>query len=184
MNANTTWNLDPSHSSIGFSVRHMVFAKVRGRFAAWTGAMEAGLEGDWSTAKVTVRIDATSIDTGVADRDAHLRSDDFFGAEEFPALTFESTRVEHDGGDHYRVIGNLTIRDITREVVLQAELGGLGKDPWGNQRVAFTAKASIDRYDFGLQWNQALEAGGLLVGRNIDIDLDVQAVRGSNAEAA
>lgn len=184
MNANTTWNLDPSHSSIGFSVKHMVFAKVRGRFAAWTGAMVAGADGDWSAAKVNVRIDATSIDTGVADRDAHLRSDDFFGAEEFPALTFESTRVEHDGGDHYRVIGNLTIRDITREVVLHAELGGLGKDPWGNQRVAFTAKASIDRYDFGLEWNQALEAGGLLVGRNIDIDLDVQAVRASNAEAA
>jgi polyisoprenoid-binding protein YceI len=181
---NATWTFDPTHSSIAFAVKHMVFAKVRGRFSAWSGELTTGLDGDWASGKVRVAIDAASIDTNVADRDTHLRSADFFDAEAFPQLAFESTRVEPDGGDRYRVFGNLTIRDITREVVLHAELGGTGKDPWGNDRVAFTAKGSIDRHDFGLAWNQVLETGGLLVGRNIDIDLDVQAVLARNAEAA
>lgn len=170
----TTWNLDTAHSGIHFSVRHMVFAKVRGRFATWSGAIEAGE--DLTRAKVTAEIDAASIDTGESDRDKHLRSADFFDVEHYPKLTFTSTRVERDGDD-YTLVGDLTIRDVTKEVKLAVESGGQAKDPWGNQRMAFTAKTSIDRKDFGLKWNQVLEAGGVLVGEKIDIELEVQAVQ-------
>lgn len=179
-----TWNLDPTHSTIGFSVKHMVFAKVRGRFGAFAGALSVPEGADWAAGAVRVEIDAASIDTGVADRDTHLRSGDFFDAQAFPTLRFASTKVVHEGGDRYRVHGELTIRDVTRPIVLKAELGGTGKDPWGNDRVAFTAKTSIDRYDYGLKWNQALETGGLLVGRTIDIELEVQAVRAAATAAA
>jgi polyisoprenoid-binding protein YceI len=179
----TTWNLDPTHSTIGFTVRHMVFAKVRGRFASYAGTVLAPA-GDWTQGQVDVRIEAASIDTGVADRDAHLRSADFFDVDAFEALTFRSDRVEAVGDDRFRLHGQLTIRDVTRPVVLEATLGGTGKDPWGNDRVAFTAKTRIDRFDYGLKWNQALEAGGVLVGRNVDIELDVQAVRAAAADAA
>jgi polyisoprenoid-binding protein YceI len=178
-----TWNIDTTHSGIGFSVRHMVFAKVRGRFASWTGSVQLDPT-DLSSASVEAEIEAASIDTGVEDRDNHLRSADFFNAEQFPTVSFKSTGVEHAGGDRYRITGDLTIRDVTREVVLDAEYGGQGKDPWGNQRVAVTAQTSIDRSDFGLTWNQVLEAGGVLVGERIDIELDVQAVRAAEESTA
>lgn len=177
MQANT-WNIDPAHSGINFSVRHMVFAKVRGRFGAWNGKVELDPE-DPTRGKVEVEIDATSIDTGVADRDNHLRSADFLDVENFPKLQFESTKVEKADGDRYRVHGNLTIRDVTREVVLDAEYGGQAKDPWGNQRVAFTATTSLDRSAFGLEWNQVLETGGVLVGDRVTIEIEVQAVKAS-----
>jgi polyisoprenoid-binding protein YceI len=181
--APTNWTIDTSHSSVGFSVRHMMFAKVRGRFAKWNGSIT--LDGDdFTQASVKVSIDATSIDTGVVDRDNHLRSPDFFAAEEFPALTFESTRIETAGGDRYRVHGNLTIRGITREVELDVEHGGRAKDPWGNQRVAFTATTSVNRTDFGLKWNQLVEAGGVLVGERVDIEIEVQAVEAAATVAA
>lgn len=176
------WNIDTSHSGIHFSVRHMMFAKVRGRFASWRGSLQfpPGAPGELSA---EVEIDAASIDTGVADRDNHLRSGDFFNAEAFPKLRFKSTRVESAGGERYRLHGELTIRDITKEVVLDVEYGGQGKDPWGNQRVAFTARTSLDRRDYGLTWNQALEAGGVLVGERIDIDLELQAVEATEGQA-
>lgn len=177
-----SWKIDLSHSSITFSVRHMVFAKVRGRFGAWSG--EIDLAEDLTASKVAVEIDAASIDTGVADRDNHLRSADFFEVERFPKLSFRSTRVERAQGDRYRVHGELTIRDVTREVVLEAEYGGQAKDPWGNQRVGFTAKTAVERGDFGLKWNQVLEAGGVLVGERIDIELELQAVGQSATKAA
>lgn len=178
----SSWKIDLTHSSITFSVRHMVFAKVRGRFGAWSGEVDLGE--DLTASKVAVEIDAASIDTGVTDRDNHLRSADFFEVERFPKLTFRSTRVERGGGDRYRVYGELTIRDVTREVVLEAEYGGQAKDPWGNQRVGFTAKAAVERGDFGLKWNQVLEAGGVLVGERIDIELELQAVSASATKAA
>ncbi len=168
------WNIDTTHSSIGFAVKHMVFSKVRGRFADWTGKIELDPV-DPTSGRVSVRIDTASIDTGVADRDNHLRSGDFFDAEQFPAITFESTSVVKDGGK-LRVTGDLTIRDVTKPVVLEVESNGRAKDPWGNDRVAFEAKTSIDRRDFGLTWNQVLEAGGVLVGERIDIAIEVQAV--------
>jgi polyisoprenoid-binding protein YceI len=177
------WNLDTAHSGINFSVRHMVFAKVRGRFGAWSGKVDLDPQ-DLTRSSVQVEIDSASIDTGVADRDNHLRSPDFLEVERFPKLRFKSTRVEKAGGDRYRIHGTLTIRDVTREVVLDAEYGGQAKDPWGNQRVAFTATTSLDRGDFGLKWNQVLEAGGVLVGERIDVEIEVQAVKAAASHAA
>lgn len=177
------WNIDTAHSGIHFSVRHMVFAKVRGRFAAWRGTVELDPH-DLLRSKVTVEIDAASIDTGVTDRDNHLRSADFLDVERFPKLRFESTRLEKTSGGRYQVHGNLTLRDVTREVVLDVEYGGQAKDPWGNQRALFTAVTSVDRGDFGLKWNQVLEAGGVLVSDRIDIELEIQAVAAASSEAA
>ena len=178
-----TYNLDTTHSAIGFSVRHLLFAKVRGRFAQWSGTLELN-EADLTHSRVQVSIDATSIDTGTADRDQHLKSPDFFDVAQFPTLSFKSSRIEALDGDRYRVHGDLTIRDTTREVVLESEFSGKAKDPWGNERVAFTAKASIDRRDFGLKWNQALETGGVVVGERVEIELEVQAVKAAATQAA
>src|SRR5688500_1835975 len=142
-----TWNIDAAHSAISFSIRHMVFARVRGRFTRVTGAIQLD-DLELGRSSVEVTIDAASIDTGTAQRDDHLRSADFFDAGTFPELTFRSRGVEDLGGGRLLVRGDLTIRDVTREVVLEAETGGRGTDPWGNQRIAFTAKTSIDRTDF------------------------------------
>src|SRR5688572_803513 len=172
----TKWNIDSAHSGINFSIRHMVVAKVRGRFGAFSGNLDLD-DADLTRSSLAVTIDASSIDTGVGQRDDHLRSADFFGVEQFPELRFRSKRIEQLGKDEYRVIGDLTIRDVTREVALDVEYGGEGKDPWGNERVAFSAKTAIDRKDFGLRWNQVLEAGGVLVGDKVSIELDVQAVK-------
>src|SRR5262245_43067206 len=172
----TTWNIDTAHTGINFSVRHMVLSKVRGRFAKYSGAIQID-DVDMTRSVVDVTIDAASIDTGVADRDTHLRSADFFDVERFPELRFRSKRIERLDDAGYRVLGDLTIRDVTREVSLDVEYGGRARDPWGNERVGFAAKVSLDRKDFGLTWNQVLEAGGILVGDRIDIDLEVQAVR-------
>jgi polyisoprenoid-binding protein YceI len=179
----TTWNIDATHSTIGFAIRHMVFSKVRGRFLHYTGAIRLD-DGDPARSWVEVAIDAASIDTGTAQRDNHLRSADFFDVEKFPELRFRSTRVEDIGGGRLRVIGELTIRDATREVALDAESAGRGMDPWGNERIGFVAKTSIDRKDFGLAWNQLLEAGGVLVGDRVDLELDVQAVNTAARDAA
>jgi len=178
-----TWNIDGAHSGINFSVRHMVVSKVRGRFAKYTGTLRVD-DTDLTRSTIEVKIDAASIDTGVADRDTHLRSPEFFDAEKFPELTFRSKHIERVDDDHLRIVGELTIRDVKHVVALDAEYGGRGKDPWGNERMGFVAKTSIDRKDFGLTWNQVLEAGGVLVGDRIDIELDVQAVRASAEKAA
>ena len=179
----TKWNLDGTHSSINFAVRHMVVSKVRGRFAGFVGTINLD-DADLTQSTVDVTIDASSIDTGTAQRDEHLRSADFFDVAQFPTLRFRSKRIEKVGKVQFRVIGDLTIRDVTREVPLDVEYGGRGKDPWGNERAGFAAKAAIDRKDFGLQWNQALETGGLLVGDKVEIDLDIQAVKAAAVEAA
>ncbi|KFA92400.1 YceI family protein [Archangium violaceum] len=181
--ANATWNIDTTHSGIHFSVRHMVISKVRGSFRKFSGSVSLD-EQDPTASSVSVRIDTASIDTGVQQRDDHLRSPDFFDAEKFPVISFESTKVEKSPDSGLRVTGKLTIRDITREVVLEAEQLGVGKDPWGNIKAAFEAKTSIDRRDFGLKWNQALETGGVLVGEKIEIALEIQAVKAQIAEKA
>lgn len=178
-----TWNIDLGHSSVNFSVRHMLLAKVRGRFTDWQGQLTFDPEQPEATT-VEVRIQAASIDTGVADRDKHLRSADFFDVENHPELHFVSRRVERQGEDQARLIGELTIHGVTREVALDVEYRGAQKDPWGNNRAGFSAKASLDRKDFGLTWNQVLEAGGVLVGERVDIELDVSAVEQSAAVAA
>ena len=176
------WEIDSSHSSVHFSVRHLVIAKVRGTFTRWSGTVQA--PDDFSKATVAVTIDASSIDTGVAQRDAHLRSADFFDVEQFPELRFVSTRVQSRRDGEIDVVGDLTIRGITREVVLRVEPHGQAKDPWGNVRVAFTAKTSIDRKDFGLTWNQVLEAGGVMVGDRVEIEAEIEAVKQVEAQVA
>ena len=178
-----TWNIDPAHSGIHFSIRHMVVSKVRGRFTAYAGSVALD-EADVTRSVVEATVDASSIDTGTPQRDQHLRSADFFDVEKFPQLRFRSTRIEKVDDGRYRVTGELTIRDVTREVSLDVEYGGRAKDPWGNERVAFGAKTSVDRKDFGLAWNQVLEAGGVLVGDRVDIELEVQAVRAAAVKAA
>ena len=171
-----TWEIDSSHSGIHFSVRHMVIAKVRGQFARWSGSVTSE-DGDLARANVNVVIDATSIDTGVADRDTHLRSPDFFDVARYPELNFKSKRVEKNGDSNLRVFGDLTIRGVTREVALDVEYAGTTKDPWGNERAGFTAKTEVDRKDFGLVWNQLLEAGGVMVGDRVTIEIEVEAVK-------
>jgi polyisoprenoid-binding protein YceI len=171
----TTYSIDNAHSDVSFSVRHMMFAKVRGHFTKWSASLAFDPAKPASSA-VEVSIDAASIDTREPQRDGHLRSPDFLDAENFPKITFKSRKVESAGTGHYNVTGDLAIRGVTREVVLHVEEGGRGKDPWGNERVAFLAKTTINRADFGLKWNQALEAGGVLVGEKVEVEIDVQAV--------
>jgi len=182
MTANT-WNIDVAHTGIGFSIRHMVVSKVRGRFGRYSGSVKLDEE-DLSRSEVAIDIEAASLDTGVADRDTHLRSADFFDVERFPTLSFRSKRIEPRAGDRYRVIGDLTIRDVTREVELDVEYGGQAKDPWGNQRAGFLASTSLDRKDFGLRWNQVLEAGGVLVGERVDVEIELQLVKAVAERAA
>jgi polyisoprenoid-binding protein YceI len=179
----STWNLDTAHSTVNFSVRHMVVSKVRGRFAKYTGSIRID-DADMTRSTVNVTIDAASIDTGVADRDTHLRSADFLEVEKFPELRFSSKRIAQAGEGRYSVVGDLTVRGVTREIELDVAYGGRAKDPWGNERVGFAAKASLDRKDFGLTWNQLLEAGGILVGDRVDIELEIQGVRAAAQSAA
>ena len=171
----TTYTIDYQHSDVGFSVRHMVFAKVRGHFTKWSAdlAFDAA---DPAKSSVNVTIEAASIDTREPQRDAHLRSPDFLEAEKYPKITYKSSKIEKAGDKKYVVTGDLTIRGVTKPVKLDVEELGGGKDPWGNQRVAFAAKARVDRGDFGLKWNQALETGGVLVGEHIDIEIDIEAI--------
>jgi len=168
------WTFDNQHSSVGFVVRHMMFAKVRGTFSDWDAAMAWDPEHPEDTT-VTATIRTASVSTGVDDRDAHLRSDDFFACEEYPEMTFESTSVTADGGD-IEMTGDLTIRDVTQPVTLDVSYNGSGTDPWGNERAGFTATGTINRKDFGLKWNQALESGGVLVGDTVTIDIEVEAL--------
>ena len=180
---NERWEIDGSHSGIHFSVRHLVIAKVRGQFSRWSGSLLVP-DDDFSRASVNVVIDASSIDTGVADRDAHLKSPDFFDVEHFPELTFKSRRIELATNVRLRVTGELTIKGVTRVVTLDVEDAGRAKDPWGNERAAFSGKTSLDRKDFGLTWNQVLETGGVMVGDRIDIEIEVEAVRQAASQAA
>lgn len=173
-----TWTIDADHTLVEFSARHMMITKVKGRFADVEGTVEIDPDAPGNS-RVEVAIDAASIDTRQSDRDDHLRSGDFLDVESHPTIRFESTGVEGDptsAGDAFRVIGDLTIRGETREVVLDATFEGHGSDPWGNERAGFSAKTSIDRRDFGLTWNQALETGGVLVGHEIEISLEVELV--------
>ncbi len=175
----TTWTLDPSHSLVEFSAKHMMITTVKGRFAELNGAIEVD-EVNPDRSSVEVEIDAGSITTGAEQRDAHLRSDDFLDVQQNPRITFRSKRVEGayaEPGDEFKVVGDLTIRGATREVVLDVTFEGKGKDPWGGERASFSAEGKLDRRDFGLTWNQGLEAGGILVGNQIKLSFEVQAVK-------
>ena len=169
------WDIDVAHSAVHFHVRRMVISKVHGRFARWAGAIQLDTQ-ELTRSSVEVTIDAGSIDTQVADRDAHLRSADFLDVAKFPQLTFRSRKIEK-AGPGYRVTGDLELHGVKREVVLDAEFAGTGRDPWGNERAGFSAKASLDRRDYGLVWNAALEAGGVLVGEKVEITVELEAVK-------
>lgn len=170
----SVYSIDATHSGVEFVVRHLMITKVRGRFGAVSGTVELAPGSDVPAA-VEATIDASSIDTREAQRDAHLRSPDFFEAEKFPTLTYKSTRIEGGAGG-FRVYGDLTIHGVTREVVLEGEFEGRGPDPWGGQRISYSAQTKISRKDFGLTWNQALETGGLAVSDEVKIELNIQAV--------
>lgn len=170
-----TWQIDKAHSDILFTVRHMVITKVRGRFLRWDGTVTLD-EQDWSKSHIEVSIDAASISTNDEKRDGHLKSADFLDAQRFPKLTFKSTKVVPAGSDKLNVTGDLTIRDVTKPVTIAVEHLGKAKDPWGNTKLAFNGKVVIQREEFGAKWNQALETGGFLVGKEVEIDLELQAV--------
>ena len=169
-----TYNLDGSHSHVGFTVKHLMVAKVRGSFNTATATITIADEPTASA--VEVSIDASSIDTRDEGRDGHLRSGDFLDVEQFPALTFTSTSVSPKG-DRWEVTGDLTIKDVTKSTVLTVEFEGGSVDPWGNARIGFSATGEINREEFGLTWNQALETGGFVVGKNIKLEIEAEGVK-------
>lgn len=174
--ATSTWTVDKTHSNVDFQVKHLMISTVRGHFRDFEATLVLD-EQNPVNSRVTAAVDVASIDTNQPDRDAHLRSDDFFNAEAFPKLTFESRNVETSDGRAFRVTGDLTIRDVTREVTLDGELEGRIQDPWGNERVAFSAKTEISRKDFNVRWNQVLETGGVAVSDAVKIRLYIEAVK-------
>lgn len=176
------WEIDPVHSEIAFSVRHLMVATVRGRFNQFRGSIEFD-PAHPENARVEVTIDAASIDTRNEQRDNHLRSADFLDVERYPTITFVSKRVEPLGDNRYRIVGDLTIRGVTREVAVEGEFLGVSKDPWGGERAGFSGRAKVNRHDFGASWNVALETGGFLVGDTLDVTIDIEAVR-TNQNAA
>jgi polyisoprenoid-binding protein YceI len=171
-----SWRIDPAHSHIQFAVRHMMISTVRGEFERFGGTISFDPENP-EQSEVSVRIDAASINTRQPDRDAHLRSADFFNAEEYPVILFESKRIETAGTNSGRVIGDMTIRGVTREVVLDVEYAGMARSPWGATSAGFSATTTLDRKDWGLTWNQALETGGVLVGDRIRVSIEVEIIR-------
>lgn len=169
------WVVDPTHTNVEFVVRHMMISSVRGRFSEVEGVIE-GDPSDLTSARFEATINAKSIDTRQDDRDQHLRSADFFDVENYPTITFKSTSVEKTGDDEYKIAGDLTIRGTTRPVTLDATFEGRGKDPWGGERIGLSARGKINRKDFGLTWNAALETGGVLVSDEVRLEINVEAV--------
>jgi polyisoprenoid-binding protein YceI len=172
----TTWKIDPSHTVVEFAVRHLMISTVKGRLTGVQGSLRTD-ESDRSKSELEVTIDAASIDTREAQRDAHLRSPDFLDVERFPALTFNSRRVIGGGGSEFKLAGDLTIHGVTREVILDVTEEGRVTDPWGGQRVGYRATTNIKRSDFGLTWNVALETGGFVVGDDVKIVIELELVK-------
>jgi len=174
--ADTRWNVDHTHTVVEFAVRHMMISTVKGVFKKFHGTIY-GDPSDPASLRLEGEVDAASVDTGVEDRDNHLRSPDFFDVENHPTITYRSRQVRPLGDGEVEIIGDLTIRGITREVPLKARIEGPGKDPWGNQRIAIEATARINREDFDLKWNAVLETGGVLVSKDVTINLHAEAVQ-------
>jgi polyisoprenoid-binding protein YceI len=175
--AKAKWVLDPSHSELGFSVRHMMIANVKGRFSSPEGYILAEDLNDLTTADIEVSVDAANIDTRDAQRDGHLKSADFFDVENFPKLTFKSYRIDRKGENEYELVGDLTIHGVTKSTVWALTYEGSGKDPWGNEKAGFSAETKINRKDFGLVWNVALETGGILVGDEVKISVQAETAK-------
>jgi len=171
-----TWAIDTAHAEIGFAVKHLMISTVRGRFGAVTGTVTVD-EANPSNSAVDVTIGVASIDTRQEMRDNHLRSPDFFDAANYPTMHFVSKRVEGDVRGKFRVVGDLTIRDVTREIIVHATNEGSTKDPWGNDRIGISATGTLNRGDFNLTWNQALETGGVVVGEEVKLSIDVELIR-------
>ncbi|MGW1883133.1 YceI family protein [Streptomyces sp. NPDC001970] len=170
------YTIDPAHSSIGFTVRHAMVTNVRGSFSDHEGSLRLdGSNPAASNAVIDVKL--ASIDTGIADRDGHLRSADFFDVEQFPVMSFRSTRAEQLGGDKYRISGDLTIKDVTRPLSIDLEFNGTATDPYGNERVGFEGAAEILRSEWGLTWNAALETGGVMVSDKVKLTFDISAIK-------
>ncbi|GHO94170.1 polyisoprenoid-binding protein [Reticulibacter mediterranei] len=169
------WEIDAAHSQATFAVKHMMISTVKGHFNVLSGSLHID-EQNPANSWVEAQVEAASIDTRDATRDGHLRSPDFFDAEKYPAITFKSTKVEHVEGDEYKVTGDLTIRNVTKPVVLKAEYTGQSKDPWGNTRAGLTATGKIDRTEFGMTFNTALETGGVMVSNDVKVEIDLEAV--------
>jgi polyisoprenoid-binding protein YceI len=178
-----SWKIDTAHSEINFTVRHMMISNVRGTFDRFTGTVDFD-EANPANTKVDVQIETASIDTREAQRDGHLRSPEFFNAEQYPSMTFRSTSVEVSDPHHARLHGDLTIRDVTRPVTLDVEYAGTSKSPWGTTNAGFTATTKISRKDWNLNWNVALETGGWLVGDEIKINLELEIIKQAETEAA
>ena len=170
-----TYSVDPSHSRVEFAVKHLGIATVKGSFGSFEGKLE--IDGDLSSARAYGTVDAASLDTGDDKRDAHLRSPDFFETERHSQLSFRSTAIRPLDEDRFEIVGDLTIRGVTREIVLQAEIQGVETDPWGNERVALEVRGELNRGDFGLTWNQVLGSGNLLVSDKVKLALDISAVK-------
>ncbi|MFF9510745.1 YceI family protein [Streptomyces sp. NPDC014724] len=176
------YTIDPAHSSIGFTVRHAMVTNVRGSFGEHEGSLKLdGHNPANSTASIDVRI--ASVDTGIADRDGHLVSGDFFDAEKFPLMTFRSTQAEQLGGDAYRITGDLTIKDVTRPLSIDLEFNGSATDVYGNERVGFEGSADILRSEWGLTWNAALETGGVMVSDKVKLNFDISAIKAAATQA-
>lgn len=169
----TKWIQDASHSTVGFAVKHMLVSSVRGNFKDYKITVLSDKE-DFSDAKIEVVINTSSVNTDNGDRDNHLRSDDFFNAEKYPTMVFKGKSMKKVGKNKYKLTGDLTIRDVTKTVTLDVEFGGKVKDPWGNTKTGFTISGDINRFDYGLKWSKAVEAGGLVVGENVHIACDVE----------
>jgi polyisoprenoid-binding protein YceI len=172
----TKWALDPTHSEIGFKVKHMMFTNVSGNFANFNVTAETSGD-DFAGAKIEFTADTASVNTNNEQRDGHLKSGDFFDAENFPKISFLATSYKQVSGNDYELTGNLTIKDVTKSVTLNVENGGLMKDPWGNIKAGFTITGKINRNDFGLVWNAALETGGVLVSEEVKINCEIQLVK-------
>jgi polyisoprenoid-binding protein YceI len=174
-----TWTVDPVHSSVAFEVKHMMISTVRGHFHEYDGRLEAA-EDDPTGSRVEGSAKVASIDTGNDERDAHLRSPEFFDADRFPEIHYVSTEIQHIEAGTYRVTGDLTIKDVTQSVEMDATVEGVGEDPWGNERVGIRVRGIVDRRDFGLTWQQPLTRGGVLVGEQVFVLIDISALRPSS----
>ncbi len=173
MSAKTTWVIDPTHSEIAFKVKHLMISNVKGSFNEFSGQLVT--EGDdFSTADISFNINPASIITGVSDRDTHLKSADFFDVENFKEITFTNEKITKTGDDEFTLAGNLVIKGVSKAVKLDVEFGGLMTDPWGNEKAGFTLSGKLSRKDFGLNWNAALEAGGVLVGDEIKLNIEIE----------
>ncbi len=174
--ATTKWSIDTAHSEIGFKVKHMMFTNVSGKFNSFEATIQ-NEDNNFETSKINFSADTTSVDTNNADRDSHLKSADFFDVDNFPKLSFVSTDVKKINEGEYKISGDLTIKDVTKSIVLDVEYSGLMTDPWGNTKIGLSLNGKINRKEFGLTWNSTLEAGGVLVGEEIKLVSEIQFIK-------